>query len=130
MKSNFYAIKKDVLFRIKTIVKQSGTGFAFPSQTLYMSKDDGVDADLAEKAKQQVSAWRRAGQLPFPNFTEARLKQLYDRVSYPPPGSPDFNATAEELEELGDEPLSTAPLHDENEQPAEEKETSDKIKQK
>ena len=128
--NDFYAIKEDVLFRIKTIVKQSGTGFAFPSQTLYMSKDDGVDADLGEKAKQQVSAWRRAGQLPFPNFTEARLKQLYDRVSYPPPGSPDFNATAEELEELGDEPLSTAPLHDENEQPAEEKEPSEKIKQK
>ncbi len=83
--NDFFAIKEDVLFRIKTIVEQSGTGFAFPSQTVYMGKDEGVNADLGEKAKQEVSAWRRTGQLPFPNFAEARLKQLYDRLSYPPP---------------------------------------------
>jgi len=128
--NDFFAIKEDVLFRIKTIVQQSGTGFAFPSQTIYMSKDDGLNADLGEKAKRQVSTWRHAGELPFPNFAEARLKQLYDKVSYPPPGSPDFNATAEELEERGDEPLSTAPLHEENEQLAEDKETSNAIEKR
>jgi MscS family membrane protein len=119
--NDFFAIKEDILFRMKTIVEQSGTGFAFPSQTLYMSKDDGVNADLGEKAKQQVSDWRRAGQLPFPNFAEARLKQLDNRVSYPPPGSPDFNATAEMLQEVGSEPLSADPFQDENERAADEK---------
>jgi MscS family membrane protein len=128
--NDFYAIKEDVLFRIKTIVEQSGTGFAFPSQTLYMSKDDGLDADLGEKAKQQVSAWRRTGRLPFPNFTESRLKQLYGRLSYPPPGSPEFNATAEELADARSEPLSAEPLQDGSEPPAEEKETSNRIEKK
>lgn len=125
--NDFFAIKEDILFRIKTIVVQSGTGFAFPSQTLYMSKDDGVNADLGEKAKQQVSAWRRAGQFPFPNFAEARLKQLDNSVSYPPPGSPDFNATAEILQEIGSEPLSAKPLQDENERAADEKKESSAI---
>jgi MscS family membrane protein len=125
--NDFFAIKEDILFRIKTIVGQSGTGFAFPSQTLYMNKDDGVNADLGEKAKQQVSAWRRTGQLPFPNFAEARLKQLDNRVSYPPPGSPDFNATAEMLQEIGNEPLSVESLQDENERAADEKKESSAI---
>jgi MscS family membrane protein len=127
--NDFFAIKEDILFRIKTIVEKSGTGFAFPSRTLYMGRDDGVDASLGEKAKKQVSEWRRTGRLPFPNFAEAQLKQLDNRVSYPPPGSPDFNATAEELEELGGERLSTDPLPDENEHLTHEEESSNKNKE-
>ncbi len=117
--NDFYAIKEDVLFRIKTIVEQSGTGFAFPSQTLYMSRDDGLDAELGAKARQEVSTWRHSGRLPFPNFPADRLKRLDGRLSYPPPGSPDFNATAEELEEAGGERLSAEPQPDATEPAAE-----------
>lgn len=128
--NDFFAIKEDVLFRIKTIVQQSGTGFAFPSQTVYMGKDEGVNADLGEKAKQEVSAWRRTGQLPFPNFAEVRLKELYDRLSYPPPGSPDFSATGEPIQEVGSEPLSAEPLQNDNERVADEKEASSAIEKR
>ncbi len=124
--NDFYAIKEDVLFRIKTIVEQSGTGFAFPSQTLYMSRDDGLDAELGEKAKQEVAAWRRAGKLPFPNLPTDRVKRLDGRLSYPPPGSPDFNATAEELEEAGGERLSAEPQTGEHETPPLTEETARK----
>ena len=36
-------IKEDVLLRIKEIVEEAGTDFAFPSQTTYLSKDGGLD---------------------------------------------------------------------------------------
>jgi MscS family membrane protein len=38
----FLAIQEDVLFRIMDIVNQSGTAFAFPSQTLYLGRDAGM----------------------------------------------------------------------------------------
>ena len=112
--NDFFAIQEDVLFRIKDIVERSGTGFAFPSQTLYLGKDQGLEAERGEKAKEEVSRWRRAGQLPFPRFAASTLEQLDDRLSYPPPGSPDFNATEEELAEAGGERLSAEPQQEEH----------------
>ena len=43
---------------IMDIVEQSGTGFAFPSQTLYFKRDDGLDAGKTEAAETQVRKWR------------------------------------------------------------------------
>jgi MscS family membrane protein len=97
-----------VLFRIKDIVEQSGTGFAFPSQTLYLGRDGGIDADLGRKATDEVARWRRTGQLPFPRLAASRMKELAGRLKYPPPGSPDFNAPEEELADAGGERLSAA----------------------
>ncbi len=128
--NDFFAIKEDVQFRIMTIVEQSGTGFAFPSQTLYMSRDHGLDSALGEKATAEVSDWRRTHQFPFPNFAESRLAQLDNRLHYPPAGSPDFNATPEELEDAGREPLSAELLEDESESSDFDIEASDEIERK
>ncbi len=49
------------------IVNQSGTGFAFPSQTLYLGRDGGLDPKKTEKAEAQMRELRDEGQLPFPN---------------------------------------------------------------
>ncbi len=117
--NDFHAIKEDVFLRINDIVKQSGTGFAFPSQTLYMGKDDGLDAELGEKAKQEVAAWRSTGQLPFPNFAASKLEQIAGKLDYPPRGSPDFNATEQKLAE-GKEQLSVEPLQEQSDEPVEE----------
>ncbi|RYH12324.1 mechanosensitive ion channel [Tropicimonas sp. IMCC6043] len=106
--NDFFAIKEDVQFRIMSIVELSGTGFAFPSHTLYLGRDDGLDADRSRDVKREVSAWRRKQELPFPNLPGDRQRQLDGKLSYPPPGSPDFNVTAEELEDAGGEPLSAA----------------------
>ena len=42
-------IKEDLAFRIKDIVEGAGTGFAFPSQTIYL--DDGAEAFLPPGAR-------------------------------------------------------------------------------
>ena len=127
--NDFHAIKEDVFLRINDIVKQSGTGFAFPSQTLYMGKDDGLDAELGEKAKQEVAAWRSTGQLPFPNFAAAKLEQLDGNLNYPPRGSPDFDATERELTE-GGERLSAEPQQEQSEVLAREAENHEKTERK
>jgi MscS family membrane protein len=107
--NDFYAIKEDVLLRISDIVKESGTGFAFPSQTIYMTKDDGLDAGLAEKASKSIADWRRRRELPFPRFSDKKVEQMRDKLKYPPPGSPDYLASDEELSE-GGEQLSSGPI--------------------
>ncbi len=100
--NDFYSIKEDVLLRIDDIVEASGTGFAFPSQTLYWSRDPGLDTERTEQAHQEVATWRRQRKLPFPRFSSTALKALSGKLKYPPPGSPDYFATDEELAEGGE----------------------------
>jgi len=113
--NDFYAIKEDVLLRIAEIVKSAGTGFAFPSRTVYVSKDSGLDEELGAKAEEEVKGWRRRREYPFPKFAAAKLEKLRDTLHYPPRGSPDFLATEEELSE-GGEQLSAEPVEDVSEQ--------------
>lgn len=63
----FMAVREDILLRIMDLVKESGTGFAFPSQTLYLGRDDGLDAARAQTAEAAVKQWRESGTLPSTN---------------------------------------------------------------
>jgi len=64
----YWAIREDINLRIMDIVKEAGTGFAFPSQTTYFTKDTGLDAEKSRMAEAQVEDWRTKGKLPFPEF--------------------------------------------------------------
>jgi MscS family membrane protein len=103
--SEFYAIQEDAFLRVGEIVDDAGTSFAFPSQTLYLGRDAGLNAKLGGKATQQVRSWRKTGQLPFPHMARSRREQLADTLDYPPPGSPDARHP-EALETEEAEPLS------------------------
>ena len=94
--AEFSGIREDVLLRMMDIVEDSGTGFAFPSQTLYFARDGGVDASRTASAEAQVRQWREAGRLPFPNFSPEQMAQLRGAVLYPPPGSPEASTTGPE----------------------------------
>jgi MscS family membrane protein len=85
--NEFIAIREDLLLRIMDIVENSGTGFAFPSQTLYFSRDSGLDKEKAAAAEQQVQHWRDQHQLPFPDFAPADMSTFRDTIAYPPPDS-------------------------------------------
>ena len=100
--NDFYSIREDVLLRIDDIVEAAGTGFAFPSQTLYWSRDPGLDTERTEQAHQEVATWRRQRELPFPRFSSTALEALSGKLKYPPRGSPDYFATDEELAEGGE----------------------------
>jgi MscS family membrane protein len=85
--NEYYAIREDVLLRMSDIVKNSGSGFAFPSQTLYMGRDDGLDLERGKTAVKEVASWRKAGKLPFPRLSPDRIEQLGGTLDYPPRGS-------------------------------------------
>ena len=87
----FLGIQEDIFLRIMRIVEGSGTGFAFPSQTVYVGKDTALPADLQQAAELEVQSWRSQGKLPFPDIPEERRKELLDTLDFPPQGSPPLN---------------------------------------
>jgi MscS family membrane protein len=84
----FLEVQEDLLLRIMDIVNASGTGLAFPSQTLYLAKDDGVSTEKTANAEAQVKQWREAGEIQLPKFTEEKIAALRGTIPYPPEGAP------------------------------------------
>lgn len=69
------------------IVTESGTGFAFPSHTVYLGKDSGIDRERTEAAARKARQWQDDSQLPFPDFSSSEIEEMRDSLPYPPPGS-------------------------------------------
>jgi MscS family membrane protein len=84
---NFLHIQEDLLLRIMEIVAESGSGFAFPSQTTYLAQDAGIGGEKTEKAILKVRQWREQGELPFPDFSPETIAKINDQLEYPPPDS-------------------------------------------
>ena len=61
--NEFMSLREELLLRIIDLVEASGTGFAFPSQTLYLGSDAGLDETRAREAERQIQAWRSDGSL-------------------------------------------------------------------
>ena len=85
--NEFIAIREDLLLRIMDTLEKAGTGIAFPSQTLYLSRDSGLDKEKASSAEQQVQLWRDQHKLPFPDFAPDEKSALRGSIVYPPPDS-------------------------------------------
>lgn len=85
--NEFLALKEDLLLRILALVQRAGTGFAFPSQTVYRTTDTGLDDEAQARAEQTVQEWVAAGTLPFPELDEAERRRITDTLDYPPAGS-------------------------------------------
>jgi MscS family membrane protein len=67
--AEFLGIQEDIFLRVMDLVEQSGTGFAFPSQTLYFARDTGPDQEQTKAVEAQVRQWRSEGRLPFPDYS-------------------------------------------------------------
>jgi len=85
--AEFNAIREDILLRFMDIVADAGTGFAFPSQTLYLGRDPKPDEAKTKEAEARVNRWREERQLPFPDFAPAEISEFRDSLPYPPPDS-------------------------------------------
>jgi MscS family membrane protein len=96
--NEFLAIQEDLLLRMEDIIKQAGSGFAFPSQTAYLTRDAGLDSTRREEAETEVGHLRFTGKLPFPEFDEEERQQLKDILDYPPKGSPDNRSDKDSAE--------------------------------
>ncbi|MGB5638818.1 MAG: hypothetical protein WBM63_06845, partial [Sedimenticolaceae bacterium] len=87
-RNEFLAIQEDILLRAKKLVEQAGTGFAFPSSTVYLGRDGGLDQERQQAAEKQVREWASAHALPFPDLAEDYRRSITDTLDYPPEGSP------------------------------------------
>jgi len=85
--NQFLEIQEDIYLRMMDVVAESGTGFAFPSQTLYFARDGGLDPDKSAAAMKEVQRWRADHKLPFPDFDIEFRKKHRDTLDYPPTGS-------------------------------------------
>lgn len=83
----FLSINEDILLRIADIIAEAGTGFAFPSQTTYLARDQGLDGERAAKAEAEVDEWREKNQLPFPDFDPGLRWEMEDILDYPQRGA-------------------------------------------
>ena len=80
-------MQEDLYLRMIDVVEASGTGFAFPSQTLYLGRDSGLDPEKGAAAAREVAGWRSDGRLPFPDFYLEFRRTHRDTLDYPPRGS-------------------------------------------
>jgi MscS family membrane protein len=88
--TEFLGIREDIFLRIMDIIEASGTGFAFPSQTLYMGKDDGLNPERVREISDKVQHWRERNEIYLPNFPAERIEEIKGTLSYPPEGSPEY----------------------------------------
>lgn len=87
--NEFLGIREDIYLRIMDIIEASGTGFAFPSQTLYLGRDEGLSAERAREVAEEVQGWRDRSEVFLPNFPPDRIAAIENTLAYPAEGSPE-----------------------------------------
>ncbi|MDO1450706.1 mechanosensitive ion channel family protein [Rhodocytophaga aerolata] len=56
--NQFLEVQEDLYLRMMDVIEDSGTGFAFPSQTLYVARDKGLSEEKTAAVEKQVRKWR------------------------------------------------------------------------
>jgi MscS family membrane protein len=85
--NEFAAIREDLLLRMMDVLEDAGGGLALPSQTLYLSRDSGVEKEKADIALKKIAELRDGKQLPFPDFHPDDISALKGSIEYPAPES-------------------------------------------
>ena len=85
--NEFLGIKEDLNFRIASVVEDSGTSFAFPSQTLYLAKDEGLSKEKQDTIRDTVDQWKKNNELHLPEFDQNTIDSLKGTIQYPDKGS-------------------------------------------
>jgi MscS family membrane protein len=82
--NEYAAIREDLLLRILDVIEDAGGTLALPSQTLYLSRDSGVEKQKAENAVKKIAQLRDGNQLPFPDFHQDEISSFKGSIEYPP----------------------------------------------
>ena len=92
--NEFAAVREDLLLRVIDIVDDAGTGVAMPSQTLYLSRDSGLEKEKASTAAKKVADLRDNKKLPFPDFHQDDISSFKGTIDYPQPESAVHNPSS------------------------------------
>ena len=82
--NEYAAVREDLLLRMIDVMEDSGSGLALPSQTLYLSRDAGVEKEKAEIAAKKIADLREGQKLPFPDLHPDDIASLKGSLDYPP----------------------------------------------
>jgi MscS family membrane protein len=82
--NEFAAVREDLLLRIMDVLEDSGGGLALPAQTLYLSRDSGVEKQKVEDAVKKIAELRDGNKLPFPDFHKDDISSFKGSIAYPP----------------------------------------------
>jgi len=82
--NEFAAVREDLLLRIMDVLEGSGGGLALPAQTLYLSRDSGVEKQKVEDAVKKIADLRDGNKLPFPDFHKDDISSFKGSIAYPP----------------------------------------------
>ena len=85
--NEYAAVREDLLLRMMDLMDDSGSGLALPSQTLYLSRDAGVEKEKAENAAKKMAELREGKKLPFPDLHPDEISSLKGSIEYPAPDS-------------------------------------------
>ena len=82
--NEFAAVREDLLLRVMDVMEDSGGGLALPAQTLYLSRDGGVEKEKADNAARKIAEMREGSKLPFPDFHRDDISSFKGTIQYPP----------------------------------------------
>jgi MscS family membrane protein len=74
--NRFTAISEELNFRISEIVESAGSSFAFPSRSVYIAREGGINGERAAQASNEVAQRRQRGELAVPEPSEDLLDKL------------------------------------------------------
>lgn len=83
----FLEVREDLTLRMMDIVAEAGSGFALPSQTVYMAKEQELAQERAQAAEAKVQEWIDKDELQLPRFQAERIEALRNTIPYPRKGS-------------------------------------------
>ena len=83
----YLEVREDILLRMIKKVEESGTDFAFPSQTLYFAHNYEVSEEKIAEIRKKVGEWKEKNELQIPSFDPDRIKDLKNKIKYPREGS-------------------------------------------
>lgn len=84
----YLAACEDIYLRVIDTVHDSGTEFAFPSQTIMMEEPLLSDEERKAQAEAIVNQWREEDAMPYPDWTDEHVEAINNTLEYPPSGTP------------------------------------------
>jgi MscS family membrane protein len=82
--NEFAAVREDLLLHMMDLVRDSGTAFAHPTQTLFVARDPGLHKDKTEDSVKKIEEMRAANRLPFPDFHQDDIASFRGSLDHPP----------------------------------------------
>lgn len=80
----FLEVQEDIHLRIMSIIEKSGSGFAFPSQTVYLTRDKGLSDTRTKETENTVRIWKESNSLQNPKFSQSKIDEVINTIDYPP----------------------------------------------